>query len=134
MPRTVREVDRAGRVAIIVSVRVGIGEALRRAGYTVLQAADGQEALSLVKDYQSPIHLVITDLMMPNMGGRELASIMAQLRPDIRTLYISGYAELFLPHPESSDPILQKPFSLTTLTVQVRKILDAARSGENPVR
>jgi two-component system, cell cycle sensor histidine kinase and response regulator CckA len=115
-------------------IREVLSEALQRAGYTILQAADGQEALSLVKDYQSPIHLVITDLMMPNMGGRELVSIVAQLRPDIRTLYISGYAELFLPHPESSDPILQKPFSLTTLTVQVRKILDAARSGANPVR
>jgi PAS domain S-box-containing protein len=114
-------------------IREVLSDALQRAGYTILQAADGQEALSIVKDYKSVIHLVITDLMMPNMGGRELASIVAQLRPDTRTLYISGYAELFLPHPESSAPILQKPFSLTTLTVQVRKILDESGGGANEI-
>jgi two-component system cell cycle sensor histidine kinase/response regulator CckA len=106
-------------------IRDVLSDALQHAGYTLLQAADGEEALRIVKEYTNPIHLVITDLMMPNMGGRELASIVTQLRANTKVLYISGYAELVLPEAEISAPILQKPFSLTTLTVQVRNLLDA---------
>jgi PAS domain S-box-containing protein len=106
-------------------IRDVLSDALQHAGYTLLQASDGEEALRIIKEYTNPIHLVITDLMMPNMGGRELASIVTQLRPNTKVLFISGYAELVLPEAEVTAPILQKPFSLTTLTAQVRNLLDA---------
>jgi PAS domain S-box-containing protein len=106
-------------------IRDVLSNALERAGYTVLQAEDGEDALRIVREYKNPIHLVITDLMMPNMGGRELVSIVTELRPKTRVLYMSGYAELANTEVEASAPILQKPFSLGTLAAEVRKVLDA---------
>jgi PAS domain S-box-containing protein len=105
-------------------IRDMLSEALKRAGYTVLAAADGEEAMHIAKEFKSPIHLVLTDLMMPNMGGRELASIVTQLRPNTKVLYISGYAESGTPEDALPTPILQKPFSLSDLATQVRRVLD----------
>jgi PAS domain S-box-containing protein len=111
-------------------IRDMLTEALKRAGYTVLAAADGEEAVRLAKEYKSPIHLVLTDLMMPNMGGRELVSILSKLRPNAKVLYMSGYAEVSELDTEMNAPILQKPFSLNALTAQVRSILDGTTVSE----
>jgi PAS domain S-box-containing protein len=111
-------------------IRDMLNEALKRAGYKILAAVDGEEAVRIAKDFDGAIHLVLTDLMMPNMGGRELASIVTRLRPETKVLYISGYAEFGGPDDEVAWPILQKPFSLSALTAQVRTLLDGAQDSE----
>jgi two-component system cell cycle sensor histidine kinase/response regulator CckA len=108
-------------------IRELAGEFLRRQGYTVLHAMDGNEALRIAGDHKDLIHLLVTDMAMPNLGGKELASRLRQLRPQIQVLFMSGYPD----HPTSADgdvgapaTLLQKPFSLDTLAHKVRTLLD----------
>ena len=87
---------------------------LTTAGYTVLQAANGADALALLERHAEPVHLVFTDVVMPGMNGRELASRLAMLRPAIRVLYTSGYTEdAILRHGVLDDPgrFLSKPYT-----------------------
>ena len=110
------------------SVRELIAEALRAQGYNLLIAANGQEALALAAPANCHIDLMITDVVMPNMGGRELANRLAQSRPQMRVLYLSGYTEDAIVHQGVLDPgtlFLQKPFSLDALAGKVREILEA---------
>jgi CheY-like chemotaxis protein len=74
------------------SVRRGTAEFLGLQGYSVLEAKDGLDALAVAKNHGSTIHLVVTDVVMPNMSGRQLAKELAQLRPDTKLLFVSGYA------------------------------------------
>src|SRR3984957_5529036 len=112
-------------------IRDIVRESLRRNGYKVLIANDGDEALQMASAYADPIHLLITDLVMPNIGGRELAQRRTPLRPAMKVLFMSGYSE-----PTSSDiesasqsaPVLQKPFSLDALARNVRRVLDEVGS------
>src|ERR1700722_13729194 len=112
-------------------IRDIVRESLRRNGYKVLIANDGDEALQMASAYADPIHLLITDLVMPNIGGRELAQRLTPLRPAMKVLFMSGYSE-----PTSSDiesasqsaPVLQKPFSLDALARNVRRVLDEVGS------
>src|SRR3984957_3778125 len=112
-------------------IRDIVRESLRRNGYKVLIANDGDEALQMAGAYPDPIHLLITDLVMPNIGGRELAQRLTPLRPMMKVLFMSGYSE-----PTSSDiesasqsaPVLQKPFSLDALARNVRRVLDEVGS------
>jgi two-component system, cell cycle sensor histidine kinase and response regulator CckA len=105
-------------------IRELIEESLRRKGYAVFSAADGEEALRIVRERVDPIHLLVTDMVMPNMGGRELAQHLKQVCPRMKVLFMSGYPE------HSADPtsppavVLQKPFSLDTLGCKVRNALD----------
>ena len=108
-------------------IRDIVGESLRRNGYKVLIAVDGDEALKLASTYADPIHLLVTDLVMPNIGGRELAQRLTQLRPRMKVLYMSGYSEHAALNNEVIDPpsdVLQKPFSLDALARNVRSALD----------
>jgi CheY-like chemotaxis protein len=108
-------------------IRDIVGESLRRNGYKVLIAVDGDEALKLAGTYADPIHLLVTDLVMPNIGGRELAHRLTQLRPQMKVLYMSGYSEHSALNNEVVDPptdVLQKPFSLDALVRNVRSMLD----------
>jgi YesN/AraC family two-component response regulator len=94
--------------------------------YTVLAASSGQEALSLASQYEGHIDLLITDLVMPGISGRELAQVLGGLRPDLKTIYMSGYTDdAVLRHGihELGATFLQKPFSLGTLASKVRDIL-----------
>jgi PAS domain S-box-containing protein len=102
-------------------VRTMAREAIEEAGYQVLEAHDGEDALKVVNHHPSAIHLVVTDVVMPKMGGRELALQLTQLRPDIRVLFVSGY-----PGEEWSPgcSILKKPFSPEELIREVRTVLD----------
>jgi signal transduction histidine kinase/CheY-like chemotaxis protein len=103
-------------------------EFLRSAGYKVLEASDGQEALEIAARVSGEIHVLLTDLVMPRMGGRELAAALKQTRPGTRVLFVSGYAE-YVPEgtaQAASDHTLLKPFSLETLTGKVREVLAAA--------
>jgi PAS domain S-box-containing protein len=110
-------------------IRDIVRESLRRNGYKVLIAADGNEALQMASAYPDPIHLLVTDLVMPNIGGRELAQRLTPLRPRMKVLFMSGYSEhsAFDGENEDMDPsatVLQKPFSLDALARNVRRVLD----------
>ncbi len=109
------------------SVRRMVCRALRGGGYRVLEAINGAEALQIAQRETDAIHLVVSDLVMPVMGGRELGERLAQVRPGIRVLYISGYTDddvirrgLLVP----GSPFLQKPFEATVLARKVREVLD----------
>jgi PAS domain S-box-containing protein len=109
-------------------IRDIVRESLRRNGYKVLIAVDGNEALEMASAYPDPINLLITDLVMPNIGGRELAQRLLPLRPQMKVLFMSGYSEhSALDIEDTSQPatVLQKPFSLDALARNVRRVLDA---------
>jgi PAS domain S-box-containing protein len=99
---------------------------LRSRGYRLLEAANGSEALSLCEGYSGPIHLLITDVMMPGMTGRELATRLVAFRPSLKTLYTSGYTANAIVHEGVLDPgvaYLSKPFSPAQLAAKVREVL-----------
>jgi PAS domain S-box-containing protein len=99
---------------------------LRSLGYTVLEASSGHQALSLASHHEGHIDLLITDLVMPKMSGRELAQMLGSLRPDLKTIYMSGYTDdAVVRHGISGLGVtfLQKPFSLDTLAHKVRDTL-----------
>jgi len=98
---------------------------LRQYGYTVLEARDGADALQIARsDRQRDIHLLVTDVVMPGLSGRELAMQLVTERPEMRVLYTSGYAEPMEQGLERNVPLLAKPFLPQDLIQQVRKILD----------
>ena len=112
-------------------IRDIVRESLRRNGYNVLIANDGDEALQMAGAYPDPIHLLITDLVMPNIGGRELAQRLTPQRPTMKVLFMSGYSEqsaLEIQTTRQSATVLQKPFSLDALARNVRRVLDEAGS------
>jgi signal transduction histidine kinase len=101
-------------------------EFLKVSGYQVLQAKDGVEALELMKRHDGSIDLMLSDVVMPNMGGRELATRMKTIRPNTKVLFMSGYAEYCSPGSEQAEfqeTILQKPFSISVLIDKVRETL-----------
>jgi CheY-like chemotaxis protein len=107
-------------------IRALTSEYLCAQGYTVLHAMDGSEALRIADGHEDLIHLLVTDMVMPNLGGRELANRLRKVRPQIKVLFMSGYPE----HPALSseavdrpEAILQKPFLLETLAHKVRGVL-----------
>ncbi|MBI5879516.1 MAG: response regulator [Chloroflexi bacterium] len=102
-------------------------DVLRMQGYNVLEASE-QEALELGREYAGPIHLLLADVVMPTMNGRDLAQQLEQWRPSMKVLYVSGYADdvitrhgIALPNTE----FLQKPFTPSTLSDKVRRVLHA---------
>jgi two-component system cell cycle sensor histidine kinase/response regulator CckA len=101
-------------------------EALRRSGYCVLAAEDGVKALSLARRHPGPIHLLITDLMMPRLGGLELRRALRPFHPETGVLFISGYSPDEL---DSDTPFLQKPFTPVTLLARVTEILQSSESS-----
>ncbi len=103
-------------------------------GYTVLTAGHGVEALALVRGHSGPIHLLVTDVVMPQMGGPELAARLAQVRPETRVLYISGYSDDAVVDQSLVAPLVEKPFKRQVLVRKVREVLDgaAARGAEHP--
>jgi len=109
-------------------VTCGLLEAL---GYRVLAAAHGVEALALARDHAGPIHLLLTDVVMPKLGGPSLAEQIAELRPETRVLYMSGYGEDALPGAGEGEPaLLRKPFSQERLARAVRRALAGLPGGE----
>lgn len=101
---------------------------LRDQGYTVLAAVDGVEALRVGQAYSEEIHLILTDVVMPGMGGKMLVSKLEELRPGIKSLFISGYTDNAISHHgilDSNVDFLQKPFSIENLIRKVREVLDS---------
>jgi PAS domain S-box-containing protein len=109
------------------AVRAIARRGLEREGYTVLTAAGGPEALTTVADRARPIDLLVTDVVMPQMGGRQLAETLRARQPGLRVLFMSGYIDdVVLRHglAEASGDFLQKPFTALELARKVREILD----------
>ncbi|HEX6107103.1 MAG TPA: ATP-binding protein [Gemmatimonadales bacterium] len=101
---------------------------LERAGYRVLAAATPEEALTLEAGYAEPIHLLLADVVMPGMSGREMAEQLCARRRGLSVLYISGYADDAIAHHGVVEPgtdFLAKPFTAGTLVAKVREVLDA---------
>jgi nitrogen-specific signal transduction histidine kinase/CheY-like chemotaxis protein len=117
------------------AVRGIIAEALRRRGYRVIEAADGDQAIDAAHGHAGVIHLLVTDLVMPGMTGRELARFMTHDRPGLRVLFISGYSdERAEPRGAEGVPegFLQKPFTPVVLAHQIRQVLDAPGPAPDP--
>jgi CheY-like chemotaxis protein len=131
------EASRSGRggpeTILLVEDEEGVRKLLRRVlehnGYTVLEASSGMEALQLSTDHPGPIHLLITDLVMPQMSGRELAERIIQSRPALKLLYMSGYTnDAIIRHgiSELDAAFLEKPFVPAALLERVRDVLDGS--------
>ncbi len=101
---------------------------LEKQGYKVIEAADGAVAMQIAVAHEAVIHLLLTDVIMPGMNGRELAQRIAEIRPNVKILYMSGYTENVIGHNGMLDAgvrLLQKPFNLRDLKSKVREVLDA---------
>ena len=101
---------------------------LEKQGYKVIDAADGAVAMQIAVAHEGVIHLLLTDVIMPGMNGRELAQRISEIRPNVKVLYMSGYTENVVGHNGTLDAgvrLLQKPFSLRSLKSRVREVLDA---------
>jgi two-component system cell cycle sensor histidine kinase/response regulator CckA len=103
-------------------------EVLEKYGYTVLEAANGEEALKVAERHAGPLHLLLSDVVMPRMGGPELAQALVARRPGVKVLYMSGYTD----HPmvrrgvvNAGVAFLQKPFTPTVLVSRIREVLEA---------
>jgi PAS domain S-box-containing protein len=110
------------------AVRTIAAEILRGCGYTVLQAEDGVDGLAVFASHPGPIHLVLTDVVMPRMDGRALAARVRELRPEIPILFVSGYADdeqLTRGDLERGMAFVTKPFMPLQLARRVRELLDA---------
>lgn len=128
-----REVRGASEVILLVdddaAMRELLSESLRSAGYSVMAAASGSEALRQAAAKEQPIDLLLTDVMMPGMSGTELAARVRQLRPSARVVYMSGATRDALRQRDQTidGPFLWKPFSTEELTHTVRQVLEAGR-------
>jgi signal transduction histidine kinase/ActR/RegA family two-component response regulator len=114
------------------AVRELLRDIVEANGYTVLEARDASEALEVSERYSGPIHLLLTDVVMPGMSGRQLADDLTKLRPGMMVLYMSGYTDHAIVHHGVLDAdavFLQKPFTADALTGKLREILDCRRSG-----
>jgi CheY-like chemotaxis protein len=100
---------------------------LKQCGYTVLEAAHGPAALALARACRGPLHLMVTDVVMPHMSGQELAEHLAPLFPELKVLYMSGHTDDAVVRygiQEERMAFLQKPFLPEVLACKVREILD----------
>jgi two-component system cell cycle sensor histidine kinase/response regulator CckA len=109
-------------------------KALKQYGYTVLCAGDGQEALHMCREHKGPVHLMLTDVVMPGMGGGELAKSLEGLRSEMKVLFMSGYTDNAISHHGILAPhvnFIEKPFLPETLAGKVRRVLDEAKSADS---
>lgn len=107
-------------------VLVVTARSLKQQGYTVLAAKSAAEALTIAQEFKGHIHLMLTDMVMPEMGGRALSEAMIHLRPDIKFLFMSGYTDdtLFQTGSSSREEFIAKPFSPLEIAQKVRRVID----------
>jgi len=110
------------------AVRTLIRNTLRLFGYTVLEARHGFEAQLIGSQYPNRIHLLVTDVVMPQMSGKELADDLMQTHPNVKVLFMSGYSENAMVEQgilNSGHTFIQKPFTPEVLARKIRETLDA---------
>ncbi len=110
------------------AVRELAARILRDRGYRVLEAASGQEALQMAQEYMGTIQLVLTDVVMPGISGRNLVSRLEESRPTIKSLFVSGYTDNAIVHHgilDSNVAFLQKPFTVERIIRKVREVLNS---------
>lgn len=110
------------------AVRQLVSNILEMKGYNVLQASNGAKALELSKHHKGPMHLVVTDIVMPGMTGPEVAKQISENRPDVKVLFTSGYSDGAIAHQGLLDgdaAFIEKPFGIELLAQKVREILDS---------
>jgi len=114
-------------------VRQLVAEILETSGYTVLQAADGPSALELLRRHTGEVELLLTDVVMPETSGKEVAERLTRLRPMTRVLYMSGYTDDAIVHHgvlDSDVEFIQKPFTPSALARKVREVLDVGHGDQ----
>src|SRR5579863_8556513 len=110
------------------NLRYLVRQFLEKQGYRVIEAADGAVAMQIAVAHDAVIHLLLTDVIMPGMNGRELAQRVLEIRPNVKVLYMSGYTENVIGRNGTLDVgirLLQKPFTLRDLRNKVREVLDS---------
>ncbi len=129
--KVLKEDPRGDETILVVeddeAVRKLAAQILMERGYTVLEAPQGLDAFLISAEYDGPIHLLLTDVVMPKMSGRELAETLISLRPGIKVLYMSGYTDnAIVRHGVliEGTNYIQKPFALESLARKVREVLD----------
>ena len=126
-PQTVAPAPRGNETVLVVEDEAALRslavESLKRLGYKVLESGDGVQAMAVADEYTGTINVLITDMIMPKMGGLELAGKLRQKRPDIRIIFMSGYTEAATLDRARLEPdcaVLSKPFSIDTLASKIR--------------
>ena len=129
--RSLRSLPRGHETVLLVDDEVGVRELVRdllkRCGYTVIEATDVTDALALFARHREDIQLLVTDVVMPQMNGRQLAEQFVAERPGLKVLYMSGYTDdqVLVQHAAAVPAFLQKPFTPDALARTVRAVLDA---------
>jgi response regulator RpfG family c-di-GMP phosphodiesterase len=103
---------------------------LQKYGYNILEAENGEKALNIGETHEGPIHLLLTDVVMPVMSGSDLSEKLQSIRPETRVIYMSGYTDNAIVHHgilKQKINFIEKPFSPESLSKKVRQVLD----GEN---
>jgi CheY-like chemotaxis protein len=127
----------AGTETVVVAedddmVRALVRVTLEASGYEVLEASSGEAALRVCEEHPGTVDVLVTDMVMPGMGGRALADRLQAARPGLRVLYVSGYAESeVIDHgePAAETAFVQKPFTPEELALQVRSLIDRPPSA-----
>ena len=115
-----------------IEARSVICETLRRRGYTVIEAINGPDAIVKGRQPETAIDVMLTDVVMPGMGGRRVAEVIRATRPNLRVVYMSGYTDSAIVDHGILEPgvtFVQKPFATDTLLRKIREVLDAPNTS-----
>ncbi len=137
---SLKEISEGHETVLLVEdedvVREVASALLRRHGYNVIEAKGPMEAIDISSKHQDPLHLLLTDVIMPKMNGRMLADKLLKARPGLRVLFMSGYTDNAITHNgilEQGTAFLQKPFMPKNFLAKVREVLDMGQEGSKPV-
>lgn len=127
-----RRVPRGTETILLVededAVRRVVEAMLKRHGYQVLVSASSEDAVTVAEQHRGPIHLLITDMVMPGMSGRRMAEALTERRPNMKVLFVSGYGDA---NTQNGAYFLQKPFSAGELAIKVREVLSNLQAAAN---
>jgi two-component system, cell cycle sensor histidine kinase and response regulator CckA len=133
MPEPARSAQYGGNEVVLVvedeeAVRSIVCRGLRQLGYHVLEAKNGEDALTVLQEYHAPAHVVVTDMVMPEMGGAQLIRMLHAWYPDLKVVFVSAYSREMIEAKGVLYPgsrYLPKPFSIFALAKTIREILDS---------